>query len=65
MVQPADPRNRDHGPHFFAFDLSLVWRVLLQPEMGSVRVVVVDVSTDRSSKLTLIDRDHMIQAISP
>ena len=64
MVQPTDPRNRDDLPHFSRFDRSLFRGVLFQPEVGSVRVVVVDVGPDHSSQLRLIDRDHVVEAIS-
>jgi hypothetical protein len=36
MVQPTNPGSGDHLPDLFGFDLSLVWRVFPQPEMGSV-----------------------------
>ena len=64
MVQPTDPRNRHDLPYLSRLDRPLFWSVLLQSEVCSVRVVVADVGPDHSPKLRLIDRDHMVQAIS-
>ncbi len=64
MMQPTDARNRDDVSELLGFDRSLVWGILLQPKMGSICVVVVDVSADHSSNLTLIDCDHVVKAVS-
>ena len=63
MVQPTHARNRDDLPNLTQFDRPFFRGVLFKPEMGSVRVVVVDVRPDYAPKLALIDRDHMIQAV--
>jgi hypothetical protein len=63
MVQPTDTRNRDDLPILSRFDKPFFRSVLLQPEMRAVLVVVVDIGSDHASKLTFIDRDHMVQAI--
>jgi hypothetical protein len=63
MVQATDTRDRDDLPHFSRLDRSLFWSVLCQSKMRSVIVVVDDIGPDHSPKLTLIDRDHMVQAI--
>ena len=64
MVQSSYPRNRDDLSHFSRLDRSLIRSVLFKPEMGSVRVVIVNIRPDNAPKLTIIDRDHMIQAVS-
>ncbi len=64
MVQSSDPRNRDDLTHFSRFDRPFFGSVLLESEVRSVFVVVVDVRPNHLAKLTLIDSDHMVQAIS-
>ena len=64
MLQPADTENRDDLSHFSRLDRPHFWSVLCESEMRSVLVVVVYIQPDHSPKLTLIDRDHMVQAIS-
>ena len=63
MVQPTDTRNRDDLPILSRFDKPFFGSALLQPEMRSVLVVVVDIGSDHAPNLTFIDRDHMVQAI--
>ena len=63
MVQPTEPRYRDDLPHFSRFDRPLSWSVLLETQMRSVLVAVVNIGPDHAPKLPLIDRDHMVQAI--
>ena len=63
MVQPTDTGNSDDPPHFPRLDCPLLGSVLPQPEMCSVLVVVVKIGIDHTPKLSLIDRDHMVQAI--
>ena len=43
MVEPSDTRNRDDLPHFAPLDRPLFRGVFVEPEMGSVRVVVINV----------------------
>ena len=64
MVKPADPRKCDNLSHFSGFDRPLFWSVLFEPKVCSIRVVVVNVRPDHAPKLTFVDRDHMVQAIS-
>ena len=63
MVQSSYPRNRDDLSHLSRFDRPLFRGVLFEPEMGSVRVVIVNIRPDNAPKLAVIDRDHMIQAV--
>ncbi len=64
MVQSPNPWNRDDLTRFSGFNRPFFGSIFLRPEVGSVRVVVVDAGSDHSSKLALMDRDHMIQAIA-
>ncbi len=64
MVQSSNPWKRDDLTHFSWFDRPLFGSVLLEPEVRSVFVVVGDIRPNHSAKLTPIDRDHMVQAIS-
>ena len=64
MVESSDPRNRDDLTHFLRLDRSLFRSVLSKPEMGPVRVVVVNIRPDNAPKLAVINRHHMIQAVS-
>ena len=64
MAQPADVRDCDHASPFLGFDRLLYRGVLVEPKGGSIRAVIVNVRPDHTSKLSLIDRDHMIQAVS-
>ncbi len=43
MVQPTHPRNRDDLPIFAQFDSPFSRCVLFKPEMGSVRVAMVNI----------------------
>ncbi len=63
MLQPTDTGNRDDLPVSSHFDGPFFRSVLLEPQMRSVLVVVVDIGSDHAPKLTFIDRDHMVQAI--
>ncbi len=63
MVQPTHAQKRDDLPIFARFDGPFVRSVLLKPEMGSVRVVIVNIRPDDAPKLAVIDRDYMIQAV--
>ena len=49
----------DHLMELFATDPKKPER----SEMRAVLVVVVDIGSDHASKVTFIDRDHMVQAI--
>ena len=64
MVESSDPRNRDDLTHFSRFDRPFFGSVLLESEVRSVFVVVGDIRLNHSTKLTPIDRDQMVQAIS-
>ena len=63
MVQPTHARNRNDLPIFARFNSPFSTSVLIKPEMGSVRMVIVYVRPDDAPKLAVIDRDHMIQAV--
>ena len=65
VMQPAGPRQRDDLADLRQFGLSAVRRVLAQPEISPVGVVVVDVLADHATELPLIDGDHVIEAIPP
>ena len=64
MVQPTETGNRHDLPHFSRLDRPRIWNVLLESEVRSVFVVVVDIRLNHSAKLTLIDSNQMVQAIS-
>jgi hypothetical protein len=64
MMQSSDPRKCNDLPHFLRFDRPLFRGILFQPEVCSVRVVVVDIGKDHSPELSLIDRDHVVEAVS-
>ena len=64
MVQPTDPWNRNDLPRLSRLYRPLFRSVFFQPEMRSVRMVVVDIRPNHSSKLALMDRDHRVQAIA-
>ena len=59
MVQPTHARNRNDLPIFARFNSPFSRSVLIKPEMGSVRVVMVSVRPDDAQKLAVIDRDYM------
>jgi hypothetical protein len=69
MVRPADTGGGDEvseyddSPDFARPDQPRLGSVLFEPQMRSVLVVVVKIGPDHASKLPLIDRDHMVQAI--
>ena len=63
MAQPTDPRDHDYLPHFSHLDRPLFRSVLFKPEMGSVRVVILNIRPDNAPKLEVINRDDMIQAV--
>ena len=69
MVQPTDTGGGDEVseydalPPFRRLYRPLLGTVLLEPEMRSVLVVVVNIGPDHAPKLPLIDRDHMVQAV--
>src|SRR5690606_32173634 len=64
-MQPAGPSRRAARADLPRLGLSPVRRVLAQPEVGPVGVVVVDVLADHAAKLPLIDGDHVVEAIPP
>ena len=64
MMESSDSRNSDDLPHFWQFDRPLFGSVLLKSKMRSILMVLVDVGLDHAPKLSFIDRDHMVQAIS-
>ncbi len=65
MVQSSDPRDRDYLPHSLRLDRPLIRSVLVEPEMGSVRVVTVNIRPDNAPKLEVINRDDVIEAVFP
>ena len=64
VVQAADLRDRHDLPHLWRLDRPWFWGGLLQREMSSGGVVVVQVPTEDSAKRGLADDDHMIQALA-
>ena len=64
MVQPTDTGNRDDLPHFPRLDRPLLGSVLIEPQLRSVLVVVVNRGPDPAPKLPLLARDHMVQAVA-
>ncbi len=55
-----DPRIRGHVRYSF----SLRWRLLTQPEMGSVLVVIADVLIHQPLPMASVQYDHMIEQIA-
>ena len=64
MVQSTDTRDREDLPHFPRLDGSLLRCVLIEPQMRSILVVVVNIRLDPMPKLPLVDRNHMVQAVA-
>jgi hypothetical protein len=65
MVQSTGPRNRDDLPHVSRLSRTLFRSVFLQSEVRSVSVVVGDIRPNHSAKLSVIDRDDVIEAVFP
>ena len=64
MVPPTDAGNGDDLPTFRRLDRPLLRSVLFEPQMRAGLVVVVKLRPDHAPKLSFIDRDYMVQAIS-
>ena len=60
MVKSSHAGNRDDLPRFPQLDRSPFRRVLFEPQMRPVIVVVLDVRADHVPKLALIDRNHVV-----
>jgi hypothetical protein len=65
MMQSAHPRKRDDLADLRRLDLPPVGRILAEPEVGPVSVVVVDVPADHATELPLVDRDDVIETVAP
>ena len=65
MVEPADAAQRDELPLARSLNGLGNRRVLLEPEVRAVLVEVVDVRTNDSSKLVVVDSNHMFEAVPP
>src|SRR5688572_29158616 len=63
MVQPTQPRNRNHGPIRcrLLFDSPSVWRVLVQGIVSTIFVMVVHVLADQPPKMCFVQRYDMVK----
>jgi hypothetical protein len=64
-MQSAKDRLRSGRPDMLWFNGPPLWRILLQPQMGSRPVVVGEVLLQHPSQMLLTEHDHMIEAFPP
>ncbi len=65
MVESAESRKR-HDPAGLTSLLSplpLGWRLLLEPQMRTVFVIVGDVVSKQSSEMTFIEHDDVVEQL--
>ena len=65
MVQSADPRQRFHaGVVRFPLDWPAKRRVLAEPEVGAVFVIVVDVLASDPPHVRRVEHDHAVETLA-
>jgi len=62
-MQTADSWECEHTTFVFRFRAA-EWRLLFQPEMGAIFVVIGDVLREQALQMRLVHGDHMIQQIA-
>ena len=65
MMQPADNWHLDHSAKLRRLDLPLDRRVLVEREVGSEILIVIDVRSQLAFQRSFVEDDHVVQALSP
>jgi hypothetical protein len=65
MMQAADLGESDNFPDPMCLYRPLLWAVLIEREMGSCSVVVVDVRRKYPAQMALVENDDMVQTLAP
>src|SRR5712691_5039650 len=66
MMQPTESSERLNPAFSYRVpnDWAPCWRVLGQPQMGSIVVVVADIFAHESFQMAFIEHDHMVQQVA-
>src|SRR6266446_6176001 len=66
MMQPTESSERLNPAFSYRVpnDWAPIWRVLSQPQMGSVLMVVADIFAHESFQMAFIEHDHMVQQVA-
>ena len=65
MMQPANFRDGYDFSLFRWFDWSRFRTILIQWQVASAFVVIIEIGFQHASKMLFIENDHVIQAVSP
>ena len=64
MMEATDFGDRDDRPGGDPSDRSVIWRVLLEPEVRSTPMIVPTVAREDASEMRLVDDDYVIETLS-
>ena len=65
MMQPANLGDGSHLPYRRRLDLSPIRCVLVEGQVSSGPVVVVHVPAEDSPQVSLVQDDHVVEALAP
>ena len=65
MMQTTDLRNGNDSAARRPLDRTRIWAVLLEREMGSCSVIVVNVRRKHPAQVALVEDDQVVQAFPP
>ena len=67
MMEPAQARRRNHGPFRERLFIGrpAIGRIFAETIVNSIFVMVVHVIADQPAKMWFVQRDHVVEELSP